>query len=87
MLLGILIFKEILNSNLNNLKIYNDHKLYNNLNVVIKNILKSNIRILIIINKKELYGNYITIKDLYYNKQKKVKISCVIKTVNNFLKL
>lgn len=86
-LLGMLVFNKILNSNLNNLKIYNDHKFYNNLSIIIKKILKNNIRILIIINKEEIYGDYITIKDLYYNKQKKVKISYVIKTINDFLKL
>lgn len=82
-----LIFKRILNSNLNNLKIYNDHKLYNNLSNILKKILKNNVRILIIIDKKEICGNYITIKDLYYNKQKKVNFFCLIKTINNFLKL
>ncbi len=86
-LLGMLIFKRILNSNLNNLKIYNDHKLYNNLSNILKKILKNNVRILIIIDKKEICGNYITIKDLYYNKQKKVNFFCLIKTINNFLKL
>lgn len=86
-LLGLLIFKKIINSNLKKLKIYNDCKSYNNLNNIIKKIIKNNIRILIIVDKKEFYGNYITIKDLYYNKQKKISIFYLIKVINKFLKI
>ncbi len=87
-LLGMFIFKEILNSNLNNIKIFNDHKFYNkNLNNVIKMVIKNNVRILIIIDKKEIKYNYITIKDLYFNKQKRINKFSVLKTINIFLKL
>ncbi len=84
-ILGITIVEKILNSNLNSLKIYNDYILKIKINKLILKIIKSNIRILIIIDKREINGNYITLKDLYLNYQKKININNLIFFLNKLI--
>ncbi len=83
--LGNLILEKILNSNLNSLKVYNDYIWCKNLSKKISKVISLKPRILIIIDKCEINYNYITVKDLFFNKQKKIFYKNIILVLNDFL--
>ncbi len=85
-LLGIKIMEKIINYFPNSIKIYNDYNKYKNLGKKIFKILKLKPRIIIIIGQNELNNNFITIKDVVLNQQKKVSYKNVLDIVINFLK-
>ncbi len=85
-LLGIKIMEKIINYFPNSIKIYNDYNKYKNLGKKIFKILKLKPRIVIIIGRNELNNNFITIKDVVLNQQKKVSYKNVLDIVINFLK-
>ncbi len=84
-LLGIKIVEKILNYFSYSIKIYNDHVKYNNLSKKILKVLKFKPRLIIIIDKNELYSNYITIKNVVLNIQKKVLYKDIINVIIFFL--
>ncbi len=85
-LLGIEIMEKIINYFHNSIRIYNDYNKYKNLGKKISKILKLKPRIIIIIGKNELINNFITIKNVLLNQQKKISYKNVLDIVINFLK-
>ncbi len=85
-LLGIKIVEKILNYFSNSISVYNDHIKYKNLGLKISRVIKLNPRILIIIDKNELINNYVTIKSIFLNKQKKISYKNIINNIVFFLK-
>ncbi len=85
-LLGIKIVEEILDYFTNSINVYNDHIKYKNLGIKISRVIKLSPRIIIIIDKNELINNYITIKSVLLNKQKKIFYKDIINNIIFFLK-
>lgn len=84
-ILGLSILEKILNSKLNIYKIYNDYIWKGKVKKLILRVLNINVKILIIIDKNEINGNYITVKDLYLNIQRKTNINNIIKILYKIL--
>ncbi len=84
-LLGIKIMEKIINYFSNSIRVYNDYSKYKNLSKKILKVIKLKPRIIIIIDKNELINNFITIKDILYNKQKRILYKNLISTLISFL--
>ncbi len=85
-ILGIKIMEKIFDYFYDSVSIYNDYSEYKNLGKKISKIIKLKPRIIIIIDKNEIINNFITIKNVFLNVQKKVFFKDIINTVINFLK-
>ncbi len=84
-LLGIKIMEKILDYFSYSINIYNDHIKYKNLSKKILKVIKLKPRIIIIIDKNELINNYVTIKNVFLNEQKKVFYKDIINIIVFFL--
>ncbi len=84
-MIGLIICDKIINSSIKSLNVYNNYFLNKKINKIISLVIKKNIRFLIIIDKKEIEGNYIILKDLFLNIQKKVFIYNIIENIIYFL--
>ncbi len=85
-LLGIKIVEKILNYFSNSIIVYNDYIKYKNLGKKISKVIKLNPRIVIIIDKNEIINDYLTIKSICLNKQKKILYKDIINNIILFLK-